>query len=78
MKKDELKNELVILKHVNKGFLDKKFKLKKILDCVKAVHSRQNNAELSGISIDKSNDIHEETVISICKEHKIDVSLTSL
>ena len=58
---------MVILKSLNKGFSEQKVKLRRS-QAVFEQHRQRNTVELSGMSNDISNNIHEETVIRYRKE----------
>ena len=72
-KHEQLNSQILICKNVNKHLQEKVTKLEKT-QAMSEQYSWRNNIELAGISNWIKDIVLEETVISICKEHGIDIS----
>ena len=72
-KHEQLNSQILICKNVNKHLQEKVTKLEKT-QAMSEQYSWSNNIELAGISNWIKDIVLEETVISICKEHGIDIS----
>ena len=72
-KHEQLNSQILICKNVNKHLEEKVTKLEKTQG-MSEQYSRRNNIELAGIPNWIKDIVLEETVISICKEHGIDIS----
>ena len=72
-KHKQLNNQILICKNVNRHLEEKVAKLEKA-QAMSEQYSRRNNIELAGIPNSIKDNVLEETVINICKEHGIDIS----
>ena len=72
-KHEQLNKQILICKSVNKHLEEKVAKLEKA-QAMSEQYSRRNNIELAGIPNSIKDNVLEETIINICKEHGIDIS----
>ena len=72
-KHEQLNSQILICKNVNKHLEEKVAKLKKA-QAMSEQYSWRNNAELARIPNSIKDNILEETIINVCKEHRIDIS----
>ena len=72
-KHEQLNSQILICKNVNKHLEEKVAKLEKA-QAMSEQYSRRNNIELAGIPNSIKDNVLEETIINICKEHGIDIS----
>ena len=72
-KHEQLNSQILICKNVNKHLEEKVAKLEKA-QAMSEQYSRRNNIELAGIPNSIKDNVLEETIINICKEHGINIS----
>ena len=72
-KHEQLNSQILIYKNVNKHLGEKVAKLEKT-QVMSEQYSWRNNIELAGIPNSIKDNVLEETIINVCKEHRIDIS----
>ena len=76
-KHEQQNSQILIYKNVNKHFEEKVTKLKKA-QAMSEQYSQRNNAEQARIPSSIKDNVLEETIINICKEHRTDISSMDL
>ena len=72
-KHEQLNSQILICKNVNKRLGEKVAKLEKA-QVMSEQYSWRNNIELAGIPNSIKDNVLEETIINVCKEHRTDIS----